>query len=461
MAASDDSDSQGSSAADRDRVKASIENWKRKLLDLSKRNRALNFKVNKVSTITIVDEQPAEVFRQLYLKEQSVRFRAAPEDAPQKSNTGNESETDAEPRLAWSVTPPDSTEEVFEAGGESLDDEDDALHNDFVPYDASSLDDRYIDDWLLTSSQSEALDKSLRRLDEQARLSLEEQGVNPLFLAIGMLHYTESSDSEQVFRAPLVLLPVELNRKSARSGYQLRATDEDPLVNPALAEYLKSHSIVLPELPDANNIPDDYDLQLLLSTVAERIENKKGWAVKTDIYLGMFSFQKFVMYKDLQTNADQFGLHRLIQQLVLRSGSQVVGLPSDVRSMELDREFPPETTFQVVDADSSQLRAIAACARNYDLVIEGPPGTGKSQTITNLIAQALAADKSVLFVAEKMAALEVVHRRIVQAGLGEACLELHSTKANKRAVMKELAASLDASLQSVAAPYLRNLSCGA
>jgi very-short-patch-repair endonuclease len=436
------------------RIKASIENWKRKLLDLSKRNRALNFKVNKVSTITIVDEQPAEVFRQLYLKEQNMRFRAAPEDAPQKSNTRNELEPDAEPRLVWSVTPPNSTEEFFEAGGGSLDEEDDALHNDFVPYDASSLDDRYTDDWLLTTSQPEALDKSLRRLDEQARLSLEEQGVNPLFLAIGMLHYTESSDSELVFRAPLVLLPVELNRKSARSGYQLRATDEDPLVNPALAEYLKSYSIVLPELPDANSISDDYDLQSLLSTVAERIENKKSWAVKTDIYLGLFSFQKFVMYKDLQTNADQFGLHRLIQQLVLRSGSQVVGLPGDVRSMELDLEFPPETTFQVVDADSSQLRAIAACARNYDLVIEGPPGTGKSQTITNLIAQALAADKSVLFVAEKMAALEVVHRRIVQAGLGEACLELHSTKANKRAVMKELAASLDASLQSIAAPTI-------
>jgi hypothetical protein len=438
----------------RDRVKAAIENWKRKLLDLSKRNRALNFKVNKVSTITIVDEQPAEVFRQLYLKEQSMRFRAAPEDMSDKSPTSTvDSAADSAPKLSWSVTSPHSAEEVF-VDGESIEDEDDGLHNDFVPYDASSLDDRYVDDWLQTTSQAEALDKSLRRLDEQARLSLEEQGVNPLFLAIGMLHYTESVDSEQGFRAPLVLLPVELSRKSARTGYQLRATDEDPLVNPALAEYLKSHSIVLPELPDAHSMPDDYDLQSLLSAVAERIENKKGWSVKTDIYLGLFSFQKFVMYKDLQTNGDQFGLHRLIQQLVLRTGSQVGGLPSDVRAMELDREFPPETTFQVVDADSSQLRAIAACARNYDLVIEGPPGTGKSQTITNLIAQALAADKSVLFVAEKMAALEVVHRRIVQAGLGEACLELHSTKANKRSVMKELAASLDASLQSVAAPTI-------
>ena len=441
-------------ATDNDRVKASIENWKRKLLDLTKRNRALNFKVNKVSTITIVDEQPADVFRQLYLQGSVMRFKAAPE--PDKP--------DNQPISATEGTSPPHRQQLFpavasDAGAEELslgafeeEDEDEGLHSDFVPYDAASLDDRHTDDQLQTTSQAEALDKSLRRIDEQARLSIEEQGVNPLFLALGMLHYVESVDSDQVFRAPLVLVPVELTRKSARSGYQIRATDEEPMVNPALAEYLRQYSLTLPDLPDSNNIPDDYDLQALFSTTAQRIENSKGWSVKTDIYLSLFSFQKFVMYKDLEANAERFSLHRLLRQLVLKSGSQVTGLPNDVRSMNLDRDFSPETTFQVVDADSSQLRAIAACSRKYDLVVEGPPGTGKSQTITNLIAQALAVGKSVLFVAEKMAALEVVHRRIVQAGLGEACLELHSTKSNKRTVMKELAAALDASLQGVAAP---------
>jgi len=147
--------------------------------------------------------------------------------------------------------------------------------------------------------------------------------------------------------------------------------------------------------------------------------------------------------------------HRLVRQLVTRQGSasgQIVGLPDEIRRMDLDVVYPPEQTFQVVDADSSQLRAIAAVARQHDLVIEGPPGTGKSQTITNLIAQALAANKSVLFVAEKMAALSVVHGRLAAAGLGEFCLELHSTKANKRAVMQALGTALDASLQGVAAP---------
>jgi very-short-patch-repair endonuclease len=425
------------------RVKGSIENWKRKLLDLTKRNRALNFKVNKVSTVTIVDEQPAEVFRQLYIQERQMRFGAA-EDPEQPALPESAS------RLSLEIAN-NETHKTIDPDPEDID-EDEGLHHEFVPYESTSLESRYTDDLLQTTAQAEALDKSLRRIDEQARSSIEDQGVNPLFLALGMLHYTESNDSKQIFKAPLVLLPVELNRKSARSGYVIRATDEDPIINPALAEYLKQHSIELLSLPDSNNIPDDFDLQSVLSDVAERISNKKDWAVTTDIYLSLFSFQKFVMYKDLEANADPFSLHRLIRQLVLRSGSQLAGLPNEIRQMDLDTEYAPEKTFQVVDADSSQLRAIAACSRNYDLVVEGPPGTGKSQTITNLIAQALAVGKSVLFVAEKMAALEVVYRRMVEAGLGEACLELHSTKANKRSVMKEVAATLDASLQGLAGP---------
>ena len=158
------------------------------------------------------------------------------------------------------------------------------------------------------------------------------------------------------------------------------------------------------------------------------------------------------MYKDLEANSAAISQHRLVQQLVTRAGAEQLGLPDDVQALDLDASFPPESTAQVVDADSSQLRAIAAVARGYDPGHRGPPGTGKSQTITNLIAQALGADKSVLFVAEKMAALQVVHQRLVLAGLGEFCLELHSTKANKRAVMAAMRQALDASLQRPAAP---------
>ncbi|MEA2599306.1 MAG: hypothetical protein QOF89_298 [Acidobacteriota bacterium] len=363
-----------------------------------------------------------------------MRFKAAPEAAP-------------------NGTPSETAESTAAEGLSSLAEEDGTVALDFVPYDSSALDERHSDDWLQTTSTPEALDKSLRRLDEQARLSIEEQGVNTLFLALGMLHYTEAGEPKQVFKAPLLLLPVELTRKSARSGYALRATDDDPLVNPALLEYLRrAYGIALPEIPDSSAMPDDYDLQSFLKAASAAVVLQKDWTIKTDIHLALFSFQKFVMYKDLEAQQDAVRQHRLLRQLVTRSGEPVVGLPEEIRTLDLDRDYPPESTFQVVDADSSQLRVIAASARGYDLVIEGPPGTGKSQTITNLIAQALSSGRSVLFVAEKMAALQVVHSRLSQVGLGEFCLELHSAKANKRAVMKELAAALDASLHKVAPP---------
>lgn len=461
IATSEDPESRDQNEVYRERVRASIENWKRKLLDLTKRNRALNFRMNKVSTIAIVDEQPAEVFRRLCIREQSMRFKAAEEEGEASLVHNSSLPPEAASNHSHLVVQTDGLPFDVSVGAVSRDiesmgdfeDEDKSLGLEFAPYDAASLDEKYTDEWLQTGSTPEMLDKSLRRLDEQARGTIDEQGVNTLYLSLGMLHYTDSADSKQLFKAPVILLPVQLKRSSARSAYQIVASGEDSLVNPALAEFLRSNfGMTMPELPDSQSIPDNYDLQNIFSPVSQMIRGRQDWALTTDIYLGLFSFQKLVMYKDLEANSEAFCGHRLIKQVVLHSGSQVAGLPEDVRNMQLDDEFPPEATYQVVDADSSQLRAIAACARNYDLVIEGPPGTGKSQTITNLIAQALALGKSVLFVAEKMAALEVVHNRLVQAGLGDSCLELHSTKANKRTVMKEIARALDASLQGIAAP---------
>ena len=285
---------------------------------------------------------------------------------------------------------------------------------------------------------------------EQARLTIDEQGVNTLFVSLGMLHSLEANDSDRVLRAPLILLPVALERGSARTGYTLSTTDNDPLVNVALVRALevpiRSRSARAAGLGET--MPDGYNINTWFTEAARTLGVKKRWSVKADVYLGHFSFQKFVMYKDLESKANALAEHRLIRLLARETVLEDAagGLPSNVRELDLDRDYVPEVTHQIVDADSSQLRAIAAAARGHDLVLEGPPGTGKSQTITNLIAQALAVGKSVLFVAEKMAALKVVHDRLTAAGLGDFCLELHSTKANKRSVIAELGRSLDSSL---------------
>ena len=405
---------------------AAINCWKNKLLDLSKRNRALHFRPNEVSTVTIVDEQPAEIFRLLCLKNRALKF--LPSVGAQEA--ASEEQTSSA----------DAVEEAFAAP-------------DFAPYEPKSLADRYTDDYLQTSASAERLDRSLRRLDERARSIIEEQGVNALFLALGMLYYRESDRSPEFYKAPLLLVPVELSRRSARAGFTVKATEEEPLVNPTLSEYLRrTFGIALPELPTSGELDEDRDAQEFFAAVAEAVAEQKEWKIKNEIHLALFSFQKLAMYKDLERNAAALAAHPIIQKMVARHGEQFSGerfisLPEEIERLNLDQDFAPERTAQVLDADASQLRAIAAVARGYDLVLEGPPGTGKSQTITNLIAQALADGKSVLFVAEKRAALEVVHRRLVNVGLDEFCLELHSTKANKRAVMQEIGRALDASLQ--------------
>lgn len=440
------------------RVSATINNWKSKLLDLTKRNRALNFKPNKVSTVTIIDEQAVEIFRLLCLQNKNLKFKPKPETL-EEAEKRKAKETAAkvktsEPPGLFSLSAVISTENI---NSDVTDTEDDVEENfstpDFVPYDVNTLEDQYTDDFLQTNAFADKLDTSLRRLEEQARSSQEEQGINSLFLALGMLQYSDSPNSTELYKAPLILVSVELERRSARTGYTLKKTDDETIVNPSLAEYLRrNYGITLPEIPDSSSIEENYNLQDFFTEVTEAIKHQVNWVVKNEIQLALFSFQKLVMYKDLETNADNLAAHSIINKIITRNGDSFAALPDDVRQMELDRDFAPETTAQVVDADSSQLRAIAAVARNYDLVLEGPPGTGKSQTITNLIAQSLSVGKSVLFVAEKMAALDVVYRRLVAVGLGEFCLELHSTKANKRAVMNEIRAALDASLQGVAVP---------
>lgn len=230
------------------RIQLSAANWQRKLLDLTKRNRALNFKPTRVSTVAIVDELPAEVFRHLVLAGESMRFKAA-----------------------------DDQDESGQTALVELGDEDEEPSGErFTPYEADALDTRHTDDLLQTAMGSESLAKSLRRLDEQARSAMEEQGVNTLFLALGMLHYFESADSDVLLRAPLVLVPVTLSRRGANSPYQVRVTDDDPIVNPALSEHLRaSFGLALPALPDAEERGETYDFQMFLQAATNSISKQR------------------------------------------------------------------------------------------------------------------------------------------------------------------------------------------
>jgi very-short-patch-repair endonuclease len=426
------------------RLKTAFAAWRGRLIDLTKRNRALNYRPTKVSTLTVVDEKPAEIYRLLVGEEQALTFTAAISSKTADDELSEESQPltaiSAQDAAAQAVTAPTSDEDEDATAGPL------ALQP-FAPYARTDLADRHRDTELQCHTTPEGLDVTLRRLAELQRTSLEEQGVNTLYLALGFLHYKEAPQAETALRAPLVLVPVMLERASARSGYRLILGDDEPVINPSLVEYLRRvHQLTsVPTIPEPGDDPSSLDLLPFFAAMSAEVATARGWKVTEEIALATFAFQKLVIYKDLQAHEELFQKHQLVRRVVLKEVEPAHDLPPEVRALDLDQDYPPEATFQVLDADSSQLRAIAAVSRGHDLVIHGPPGTGKSQTITNLVADALGSGKRVLFVSEKMAALEVVHRRLSETKLGEFCFELHSTKARKGEVIEDLKRTLDAS----------------
>lgn len=300
---------------------------------------------------------------------------------------------------------------------------------------------RHADNQLDTRLGPDALQKKLLKIAREAQTAEEESGVNMLYLAMGFLTWYEDKASSLPREAPLVLLPVELCRNARTSTYDIRARDEDALTNLPLQQRLKDDfGIDLPELEIGEGWkPSDY-----FALVEDAIAARDRWKINPDaIQLGFFSFSKLLMYRDLDVAAwqgDALAGHALTRGLLYErfDGGEELFKPTD----RLDEALPPEKLFHVVDADASQAKVIEEVRTGRNLVVQGPPGTGKSQTITNIVAAAVREGKRVLFLAEKMAALSVVHERLVKVGLRDVCLELHSKGANKKSVLGELARTL-------------------
>ena len=314
---------------------------------------------------------------------------------------------------------------------------------------------RYTDNHLETRLGPDALSKKLLTIAREARTAEEEQGVNILYLALGFVTWFEDSTSSVAREAPLVLLPVELVRNARTSTYDLKLRDEELMTNlPLRQRWRDDFGIDLPPVvsgaePGEGWRPSDY-----VAAVEAIVADRPRWKLDRDaIQLGFFSFSKLLMFLDLALDAWPDGAleaHPLTRGLLYEGFAAEPPLfgPDD----RLDERLPPDRLFHVVDADASQARVIEEVRSGRDLVVQGPPGTGKSQTITNIIAAAAREGRTVLFVAEKMAALSVVHDRLVKVGLRDICLELHSKTANKKAVLADLARTLAAGQAAPAAP---------
>ncbi|MFN5127326.1 MAG: DUF3320 domain-containing protein [Sphingomonadaceae bacterium] len=385
-------------------VRKLFEETRRKLVETGTRNRLIHVNRQKTrsNSLEIIHEKSDEVYRLLVSSAKSMRFLATGRDKDSDSDT---------PSLALD--------------GQQI-----------------QSDGRFTDNQLETRLGPDGLQKRLLKLARDAKTAEEEQGVNILFLALGFLTWFEDETSNVKREAPLILLPVELARNQRTSSYELRYRDDEISANLPLQERLKGDfGIDLPEI----DTDDSWTPSVYFKQVQNVVSSKPRWQIDGDgIQLGFFSFAKLLMFRDLDPKNwpdNALEKHALTKGLLYERFEPEEPLfgPDD----RLDEKLPPESLFHVVDADASQAKVIEEVRSGRNLVVQGPPGTGKSQTITNIIAAAVRDGRRVLFVAEKMAALSVVHKRLVDVGLSDVCLELHSKSANKKAVLAELASTLN------------------
>jgi ABC-type molybdenum transport system ATPase subunit/photorepair protein PhrA len=299
---------------------------------------------------------------------------------------------------------------------------------------------------LQTSLPPELLHKRLQAMHRDAKTAEEERGINILFLALGFLRWYEDEKSDVPRDAPLILLPVYLRRDPKRSTFDLKLREDDIATNQALHERLRGDfGLALPDVAET----EDWQPSSYFDAVATAVAAKRRWSIDANaIELGFYSFAKQLMMRDLEPGNwpdNALVSHPLLRGLLGEGFAAEPPVPPEaVRPDEISN---PADLIQVVDADSSQTRIIEAVRAGHNLVVRGPPGTGKSQTITNIIAAAVHDGQTVLFVAGQTAALNVVYERLDKVGLDDICLELHSQAANKR----KLAERLDCTLQAAAA----------
>lgn len=376
-------------------INQKLEYWEHQLLDLGKRNKMINYRETKRTTIKLVEPSFDELFNRLALNEETLSFQRSVDR-----------ETDIR---VFSIL---SLLETLSAS---------------LPVTIGDI---------KTEGSVLERQKTLKNLRAKSRLAQEEQGTNILYLSFGFIEWKDGKGaSAQWIKSPLILVPAVLSLEALNSPYTLKKHEDDIVVNPTLEYYLKTeYGIELPQFDSDKDTLDKYFKCL------EEIADQRGWRIQREVSLGLLSFLKISMYNDLLRNEERIKKNPVIRAMS-GDATEANEIPEHLRDFDLD-SIGTQDCYQVMSADSSQQDAILYSKNNISFVMQGPPGTGKSQTITNIIAEALAEGKKVLFVSEKMAALQVVYRRLQEAHLGDFCLPLHSYKANKKEILEQIGANL-------------------
>ncbi len=380
------------------------EMWENRLLDLSARNRLLNMKSSNGSVLRILAPLPEHLEDELR-KHDSRYFKLT------------ESEFTRE-ELAACVNPEtlEITGSVADVAGSFLD----GSHTLYV-----------------RNETSRPLPQLLRKIAADSRLSYDETGANSLFLSLYSVLWTDEQSGSRHREAPLLLLPVEIKRDPRTDVYSLKVRDEEAFLNFSLMEMMRQ--IFGISLGMLDTLPlDQYGVDVVAIRDAVQEILPGSWKILKTVCLGNFSFRKYVMWRDISVNSPCLHQSPVYEAL---AGNRYTGggaFDQGDTPATLDSRIPFGAVSQIVHLDSSQLDAVAAAASGRSFVLQGPPGTGKSQTITNIIASSLDMGKKVLFVAAKMAALEVVQERLTRIGLDPFCLELHSNTMTKSRFLERL-----------------------
>ncbi len=415
-----------------------LENLRKRLLDLTARNRLINFRHTKRGSLRIIDEMSNQLVERL-LAETEMRFRPVSEPSREELIAEGYIEIDVETGQEVRLLKDPTAEEWAKHLGLST-------AYEVTKPSTDKPDDKHADTDIQTLLYPYELEVRLKNLLQTTESAIQEMGANILYLAFGFLEWFDNSNDKARI-APLFLVPVRLhkgrlNLQTKTYEYTLSYSGEDIIPNISLREKLRvDFAMALPDL-DENTNPEAYFEEVLVMIQ----ENQSRWRLRRFISLALLNFSKLLMYLDLDPSRWPKGASIINHPMVTRFLNDY-NAEQDVEkdSNGFGEEYPIDEIGDIHakyplidDADSSQHSALIDAINGKNLVIEGPPGTGKSQTITNLIAAAMAKGKRVLFVAEKLAALEVVRRRLDAARLGEFCLELHSHKSQKRKVIDEI-----------------------
>jgi len=409
---------------------------KKKLLDLTNRNRLISYTHAKTSSLRIIDELPDQLVTTLLNEKNQMSFRPVPEPT--------EEELIQRGYLALNEETGEITKLKDDPSAEQWAKEMYGLNTSYqmpAPDDVSGDDDKHTDTNIQALLYPHELEPRLKSLYTKAKSSIDETGLNILYLMFGFVQWYESSSSDRARIAPLFFVPVtlqkgQLDSESKTYRYRVSYSGEEIIENQSLIMKMRNDfGLAFPE-QDEGALPEEYFTQ-----VETAIRNKSRWSIKRYVTLGLLSFRKQVLVGDL--TPDVCDSH-VIKEFLAGEGDGDEEDHSYDDEYEVDKEEEVHNKYPLIfDADSSQHSVVIDALSGKSLVVEGPPGTGKSQTITNLIAGAIANGKKVLFVAEKLAALEVVKSRLDEAGLGDFCLELHSHKSRRSEVYDSISKRLD------------------